>query len=65
MGKHRAATSVGYARFQLIRINPIGGVEAVVYGIEVTDGFQLIRINPIGGDNKSFRNCRRDTGVSN
>ncbi len=44
-----------FYRFQLIRINPIGG--DLVSGQERSTRyrFQLIRINPIGGEEKKIR----------
>ena len=37
-------------RFQLIRINPIGGGEGFYNFSGYLPSFQLIRINPIGGE---------------
>ncbi len=41
--------------FQLIRFNPIGGVnDESILGVIKNDSFQLIRFNPIGGDFPAF-----------
>ena len=44
-----------YKSFQLIRINPIGGVIIIAAGTSLP-GFQLIRINPIGGGSTVIAN---------
>jgi hypothetical protein len=47
--------------FQLIRINPSGGVAIPIH--LKSGGFQLVRINPSGGVTR--RNSRITTRVSN